>query len=170
MLIGKELDFGNFCCMTKANLNKIVKINNLQTHYSASILRSNISFKKIDCEKGYRIEGNSKLNFWKHFAHALMSLSVFVDLIAIKFFFISLIGIILSILFSITIFLMKFYYPKMLLGLASDVLLSLAIIIIVLFFISLFSLIILLNNKNENYSSNNTSIDHLIDSFDDSIN
>ena len=170
MLIGKELDFGNFCCMTKANLNKIVKINNLQTHYSASILRSNISFKKIDCEKGYRIEGNSKLNFWNHFAHALMSLSVFVDLIAIKFFFISLIGIVISILFSITIFLMKFYYPKMLLGLASDVLLSLAIIIIVLFFISLFSLIILLNNKNENYSPNITSIDHLIDSVDDSKN
>ena len=170
ILIGKELDFGNFSCMTKANLNKIVKINNLQTHYSASILRSNISFKKIDCEKGYRIEGNSKLNFWKHFAHALMSLSVFIDLIAIKFFFISLIGIVLSILFSITIFLMKFYYPKMLLGLASDVLLSLAIIIIVLFFISLFSLIILLNNKNENYSPNNTSIDHLIDSVDDSTN
>ena len=71
-MIGKELDFGNFSCMTKANLNKIVKINNLQTHYSASILRSNISFKKIDCEKGYRIEGNSKLNFY-----ALMSLIIF---------------------------------------------------------------------------------------------
>ena len=25
MLIGKELDFGNFCCMTKTNLNIIVK-------------------------------------------------------------------------------------------------------------------------------------------------
>ena len=86
ILIGKDLDFGNFSCMTKANLNKIVNINNLQTHYSASILRSKIPFNKIDCEKGFRIEGSSKLNFWKHFAHALMSLSVFVDLIAIKFF------------------------------------------------------------------------------------
>ncbi len=167
LLIGKELDFGNFSCMTKVNLNKIVNINDLQTHYSASILRSKIPFNKIDCEKGFRIEGGSKLNFWKHFAHALMSLSVFVDLIAIKFFFISLIGIFLSIISSITIFLMKIYYPKMLLGLASNILLSLAIIIIVLFLISLFSLIIFLNNKNQNYSSSNKSIDHLIESFDD---
>ena len=98
MLIGMDLDFGNFSCMSKANLKKIVNINNLQNHYSASILRSKIPFSKIDCEKGFIIEGGSKLNFWKHFAHALMSLSVFVDLIAIKFFFISLGGIVLSII------------------------------------------------------------------------
>ena len=167
MLIGKDLDFGNFSCMTKANLNKIVNINNLQTHYSASILRSKIPFSKIDCEKGFRIEGSSKLNFWKHFAHALMSLSVFVDLIAIKFFFISLVGIVLSIISSITIFIMKLYFPKILLGIASNILLSLAIITIVLFLISLFSLIIFLNNKNQNYSPSNKSIDHLIENVED---
>ena len=167
MLIGKDLDFGNFSCMTKSNLNKIVNINNLQTHYSASILRSKIPFSKIDCEKGFRIEGSSKLNFWKHFAHALMSLSVFVDLIAIKFFFISLVGIVLSIISSITIFIMKLYFPKILLGIASNILLSLAIITIVLFLISLFSLIIFLNNKNQNYSPSNKSIDHLIENVED---
>ena len=167
MLIGKDLDFGNFSCMTKSNLNKIVNINNLQTHYSASILRSKIPFSKIDCEKGFRIEGSSKLNFWKHFAHALMSLSVFVDLIAIKFFFISLVGIVLSIISAITIFIMKLYFPKILLGIASNILLSLAIITIVLFLISLFSLIIFLNNKNQNYSPSNKSIDHLIENVED---
>ena len=167
ILIGKDLDFGNFSCMTKANLNKIVNINNLQTHYSASILRSKIPFNKIDCEKGFRIEGSSKLNFWKHFAHALMSLSVFVDLIAIKFFFISLVGIVLSIISAITIFIMKLYFPKILLGIASNILLSLAIITIVLFLISLFSLIIFLNNKNQNYSSSNKSIDHLIENVEE---
>jgi len=167
ILIGKELDFGNFSCLSKANLNKIVNINNLQTHYSAAILRSKIPYNKIDCEKGFRIEGSSKLNFWKHFAHALMSLSVFVDLIAIKFFFISLIGIVLSIISAVIIFLMKFYYSQMLLGLTSNILLSLAIILIVLFLISLFSLIIFLNNKNQSYSSSNKSIDHLIESVDD---
>ena len=167
ILIGKDLDFGNFSCMTKANLNKIVNINNLQTHYSASILRSKIPFNKIDCEKGFRIEGSSKLNFWKHFAHALMSLSVFVDLIAIKFFFISLVGIVLSIISAITIFIMKLYFPKILLGIASNILLSLAIITIVLFLISLFSLIIFLNNKNQNYSPSNKSIDHLIENVED---
>jgi len=167
MLIGMDLDFGNFSCMSKANLKKIVNINNLQNHYSASILRSKIPFNKIDCEKGFRIEGASRLNFWKHFAHALMSLSVFVDLIAMKFFFISLVGIVLSIIFAVSIFLMKFYFPVMLLGLASNILLSLAIIIIVLFLISLFSLIIFLNNKNQNYSSSNKSIDHLVESIED---
>ena len=96
-----------------------------------------------------------------------MSLSVFVDLIAIKFFFISLVGIVLSIIFAVSIFLMKFYFPLMLLGLASNILLSLAIIIIVLFLISLFSLIIFLNNKNQNYSPSNKSIDHLIESVED---
>ena len=167
MLIGKDLDFGNFSCMTKANLNKIVNINNLQTHYSASILRSKIPFSKIDCEKGFRIEGSSKLDFWKHFAHALMSLSVFVDLIAIKFFFISLVGIALSIITALIIFIVKLYYPKILLGIASTILLSLAIITIVLFLISLFSLIIFLNNKNQNYSPSNKSIDHLIENVED---
>ena len=167
MLIGKDLDFGNFSCTTKANLNKIVNINNLQTHYSASILRSKIPFSKIDCEKGFRIEGSSKLDFWKHFAHALMSLSVFVDLIAIKFFFISLVGIALSIITALTIFIVKLYYPKILLGIASTILLSLAIITIVLFLISLFSLIIFLNNKNQNYSPSNRSIDHLIENVED---
>ena len=95
-----------------------------------------------------------------------MSLSVFVDLIAIKFFFISLVGIVLSIIFAVSIFLIKFYFPLLLLGLASNILLSLAIIIIVLFLISLFSLIIFLNNKNQNYSPSNKSIDHLIESIE----
>jgi len=167
ILIGKELDFGNFSCMTKFNLNKIVNINNLQTHYSAAILRSKIPYSKIDCEKGFRIEGSSKLSFWKHFAHALMSLSVFVDLIAIKFFFISFLGIILCIISMVVTFLMKIYYPPMLLGLASNMLLSFAIILIVLFLVTLFSLIIFLNNKNQNYSSSNKSIDHLIENVND---
>ena len=78
-----------------------------------------------------------------------MSLSVFVDLIAIKFFFISVIGIVLCIISAVIIFLMKFYYSQMLLGLTSNILLSLAIILIVLFLISLFSLIIFLNNKSK---------------------
>ena len=96
-----------------------------------------------------------------------MSLSVFVDLIAIKFFFISLVGIALSIITALTIFIVKLYYPKILLGIASTILLSLAIITIVLFLISLFSLIIFLNNKNQNYSSSNKSIDHLIENVED---
>ena len=96
-----------------------------------------------------------------------MSLSVFVDLIAIKFFFISLVGIALSIITALTIFIVKLYYPKILLGIASTILLSLAIITIVLFLISLFSLIIFLNNKNQNYSPSNRSIDHLIENVED---
>ena len=168
ILIGNDLDFGNFSCMTKANLNKIVNINNLQTHYSASILRSKIPFNKIDCEKGFRIEGSSKLNFWKHFSHALKSLSVFVDLIAIKFFLISLVGIVFKYNFCNNNIYNEAIFSKNFIRHSLKIfLLSLAIITLVLFLISLFSLIIFLNNKNQNYSSSNKSIDHLIENVEE---
>ena len=89
-LTNYELDFGNFSCIPIKLLDRIALNPEVQFHYSGSVIKSNIKIEKIPCEKGFRLYGNSTMGLNRKLHHGIMSLLLFSDKIALKFFFTSI--------------------------------------------------------------------------------
>ena len=108
-LCGKKIDFGNFCYIPIDKLENLIYSSNLWNHLAATIIRSNIDFRKLATSRGKRYYGKSKLNFTSLVIHGLGAMSVFIDFIftRILYFFGSFI---FFILFSTSIVLiLKFF-------------------------------------------------------------
>lgn len=157
-LTGKVIDFGNFSCIPANFLSQVISLNDIDLHYAASIIKSKILFDKIECNKGKRSHGVSKVSFNKHVLHGLISLSIFIEQISISAFILSFFSMVVSIILSFIIFLSKIFYNKATVGWSSVVLLSLFILFIIFFLISIFSLSILLN-KNNYHLDNSFKVD-----------
>ena len=84
-LTGKNINFGNFSCISKKLLKSITKTSYINLHYSAAIIKSKHIYKTIPCDKGSRYTGQSKMSFFNLFFHALKSLSIFYKEIFIRF-------------------------------------------------------------------------------------
>ena len=149
-LTKNELDFGNFSCVPQKLLKRITALDTLQTHYSGRKKKKKIPITKIDCEKGKRLFGNSTMGLSRKLHHSIMSLSLFIEEIAVKSFFSSLAIMILIILVSLSVFGLRLFTNFLVLGWTSNVLLSLFIIFVILLLVALFSLLILILNKNNN--------------------
>ena len=94
-LTGKNINIGNFSCIPKNLLNHIKRLENSKIHHSASILRSNLAFDKIKCDRGKRFMGKSKMSLKNLILHGLNGLAIFFDLI-LKRFYILFIFLIIS--------------------------------------------------------------------------
>ena len=158
LLTGKVIDFGNFSCLPSHYLRKIIYTDNLDLHFAASIAKSNLNYETIDCSKGLRHYGSTKLSLQKHFLHGLISLSIFLENIAVKIFFSSFLSMIVVILLSFFVFIAKFLFSQTLLGWSSIILLSLFILFVTFLLICLISLSILLN-RNTYISQNSINLD-----------
>jgi len=166
LLTGKIVDFGNFSCIPKNYLKKIALLPGLKLHYCCSVLKSNFSYKKISCNKGKRLFGGTNLSLSKHITHGLNSLSLFVDIIAAKIFFISILSILGLFLFSIIITISKIIFTSALVGWTSTMLMSILIIFSILFLSCMFSLFILWNKNNYNNSNSETFFEDLIENIE----
>jgi len=162
-----ELDFGNFSCVPENLLKRITALDTLQTHYSGSVIKAKIPMAKIDCEKGKRLFGSSTMGLSRKLHHSIMSLSLFIEEIAVKSFFSSLAIMIFIILGSLSVFVVRVFTDFLVLGWTSNILLSLFIIFVILLLVALFSLVILIINKNN--SPTNFKADESLDLIDDVV-
>jgi hypothetical protein len=156
LLTGETIDFGNFSCIPSNFIKKVVLLDDLDLHFAVSIVKSKLEYKKINCDKGFREFGTTKLRFHKHLLHGLISLSIFSEVIAVNIFFSSILGMLFTVFLSLTVVISKIFFSFTLLGWTSIILVSLLILFIILFLLCIFSLIILLNknNYNKNISKN----------------
>ena len=122
VLTGKNLNFGNYSCVPKNNLEDLIKVSSIDFHYSAAIVKSKLKYDTILCDKGNRYCGKSNMSYLGLFFHAIKSLSIFYKTIFFRFlflFFVSnfflLLNLDLAIVFKInllllTLFLIFFIY------------------------------------------------------------
>lgn len=96
LLTGKNINFGNFSCIPKNLLNDIKNLDNSKIHHSASILRSNLAFDKIKCDRGKRFMGKSKMSLKNLILHGLNGLALFFNSILKRFFIFLILLIILG--------------------------------------------------------------------------
>lgn len=115
---GKKINFGNFSCIPKKFLGEVTKISFLNLHFAAGIIKSNLPYSDIKCDKGPRYAGDSKMSFKNLFIHGFKAFSIFLKEIVIRsLIFICFVNIILLlildfiIIFKLNLLLLFFAMP-----------------------------------------------------------
>ena len=151
LLTGENLNFGNFSCISKKMLPSVIRLNNSEVHHSASILKSNLSYLKIKCDRGKRYKGKSKMSINKLALHGLNGLAIFVELVLIRFFILSILGMTISLTVIVSVIILKINNLIGVLNWATNTTIGFAILFVIFLLIGFLSLLNFLNrNINEN--------------------
>jgi len=92
---GKTIKFGNFTCLPKSTVKKMVNEKATWSSFSGSLSKIENDFIKISSIRGARYFGPSKMNFYNLIKHSLSIISVFRNTFLIR----SAIFVVLYILF-----------------------------------------------------------------------
>lgn len=156
-LTGQTISFGNFSCIPKKLLKRVVVQENLWNHYSGSIIQSGTPYGKILLDRGKRYAGNSKMNFTSLVIHGLSSISVYFDSLSVRILKLSLFGVLLCFLSVIYILCLKLFTDQSIPGWASSLILIIFGIILQLFSVTLIVLLLQLSTRKK-ISAPNTKI------------
>ena len=74
---GKKINFGNYSCLSKNDITKICNNPNLWSSFSGTLKQDIKNYYEINCIRGSRYFGPSKMSFIKLIYHSLSIISVF---------------------------------------------------------------------------------------------
>ena len=74
---GKKINFGNYTCLTKKDVEKISSIASLWSSYSGTIKKNLKNLSEIDSIRGSRYFGPSKMSLFKLLIHSFSIIAVF---------------------------------------------------------------------------------------------
>ena len=74
---GKKVNFGNYSCLTKKDVEKIHSEASLWSSYSGTVIKNISNFNKINSIRGKRFFGPSKMSFFNLVIHSLSIIAVF---------------------------------------------------------------------------------------------
>ena len=77
LFTGKNINFGNYSCLTKKDANIISSKPNLWSSYSGTVKKFVKNFNEINSTRGLRYFGPSKMSFFKLLIHSLSIVAVF---------------------------------------------------------------------------------------------
>jgi hypothetical protein len=129
-LTGQRINFGNFSCIPKKLVKKIVIQENLWNHYSGSIIQSRTPYDKVLLDRGKRYAGKSKMNFTSLILHGLSSISVYFDFLSVKILKLALFGIGVCFLSVLGVLYIKWFTDTSVPGWASNLILIILSIIL----------------------------------------
>tara|TARA_Y100000591_G_scaffold331788_2_gene366806 strand:+ start:1429 stop:2301 length:873 start_codon:yes stop_codon:yes gene_type:complete len=123
---GKKINFGNYSCLTKKDVNILTSKPSLWSSYSGSVKKNLSNLSEIDSTRGLRYSGPSQMSLFKLFIHSFSIMAVFKYQVFFRSFFllllfnyliiflpkISLITQILIILFNLVILAVSFREKK----------------------------------------------------------
>ena len=147
VLTGQKINFGNFSCIPKKVLKKIVLQENLWNHYSGSIIQSKIPFDKILVDRDKRYVGQSKMNFTSLVLHGLSSISIYFDFLSVRILKLSLYGVVACILAVLTVLYFKLFTESSIPGWASNLILIMLSIILQFSSVTLIVLLMQLSSR-----------------------
>lgn len=95
-LTGLGVKVGNFSILPWAYLDTLVVLGETWNHYAAAVFRSKLLFTTTPIPRGYRLAGESQMNFVSLVAHGLSAISVFSDVMGVRLLIASLTGVLLA--------------------------------------------------------------------------
>lgn len=146
-LTGQKINFGNFSCIPKKLLKRVVVQDNLWNHYSGSIIQSKTPFDKVLLDRGKRYAGESKMNFTSLVLHGLSSISVYFDSLSVRILKLSLFGVLICLASVISVLYIKFFTESSIPGWASNLILIIFSIILQLSSVTLIVLLMQLSSR-----------------------
>jgi len=92
MLTGMSVRVGNFSIVPARYLSTLVVMSELWNHYAAAVFRSGLPFTTTPIPRGYRITGQSKMNYVSLAAHGMSAISMFGDVVGVRLLAVSVLG------------------------------------------------------------------------------
>ncbi|OAI56533.1 hypothetical protein AYO47_08915, partial [Planctomyces sp. SCGC AG-212-M04] len=84
LLVGMNVNFGNFSVIPRRDLVRLVASADLWNHYAAAVVRSRIPYQVIPSIRGTRLDGQSKMNLLSLVTHGLSAVAVFSDRVGVR--------------------------------------------------------------------------------------
>ena len=134
LFTGKKINFGNYSCLTKNDVEKLSSRASLWSSYSGSVKKNISAFNEIDSIRGERYFGPSKMSLYKLIIHSFSIIAVFKYQVLIRSILLILITGYLNTNFALSLILFQ--------------------TLIILFCITIF-LVSLRENKDELFNSEN---------------
>jgi polyisoprenyl-phosphate glycosyltransferase len=138
LLVGKKISFGNFMCLSKSQVTKLVYYSELWDHLAGAIIKSKLPYTSINAHRGKRYRGQSKMNFTSLVLHGLGAMGVFVEIIVSRILIFSFLMMAIGLFAIAFIFYIKYFTNKAIPGWATTTISSMLIVILQSFLLSLF--------------------------------
>ena len=104
---GKKINFGNYSCLTKMDVEKIFSKASLWSSYSGTIKKYIKNYNEINSSRGLRYFGPSKMSLINLIIHSFSIIAVFTDQVLLRSCIIMSLMIYLSLNFGINLFFFK---------------------------------------------------------------
>jgi len=95
-LTGMSVRVGNFSILPARYLATLVVMSELWNHYAAAAFRSGLPFTTTPIPRGYRIAGQSKMNYVSLAAHGMSAISMFAEVVGVRILAISVVSSIVA--------------------------------------------------------------------------
>ncbi|HLJ76338.1 MAG TPA: glycosyltransferase [Acidobacteriaceae bacterium] len=111
ILTGKQINFGNFCLLSRNYARRLVRVAELWNNLPAAVLRSKLPIHSIEVDRTQRYAGKSKMNLTSLVVHGLSGISVYAETIFVRL-LISVLGLFgLSAVTILTVAVLRFFFP-----------------------------------------------------------
>ena len=152
LLIGKEINVGNFSLLPASLLKNVVVVSEIWNHYSSGIHRSRIPYIEVNVPRSKRLAGQPKMNLVSLVTHGLSSIAVYGDVVGTRILLSTATLVVILLVMFCVIFLIKFFTSWAIPGWATYVSGLLAISLFQLILIgTVFSMIILSTRNSSNF-------------------
>jgi hypothetical protein len=84
VLTGIPVRIGNFSAIPRASFDRLMVSSDLWNHYAAAAFRSKLPLRTIPLDRGARLHGTSRMNFFALVVHGLSAISVFADVVSVR--------------------------------------------------------------------------------------
>jgi len=84
LLTGEGVRVGNFSALPQKLLMRLVVVSDLWNHYAAAVFKARLPQDMIPLSRGYRLAGESRMNFVSLVIHGLSAMSVYGDRIGVR--------------------------------------------------------------------------------------
>jgi glycosyltransferase involved in cell wall biosynthesis len=149
ILTGFPISFGNFCAMPNGLAKKIIYVSEIWNHFSGGIMRSKLPYKLLPTKKGNRYKGFSKMNFQSLILHGLSSISVHIDLVAVRFLISSIVLLLFSIVAIAVVINVKLFTTLALPGWTSTMIIGLTLVFLQALLFSVLLTFIILSYRTQ---------------------
>lgn len=83
-LTGRWIRFGNFSAVPKSRLTSLTATSGLWNHYAAAAQQSRQPASYVPADRGERLGGRSKMNFYSLVLHGLSAIAVYADVVGVR--------------------------------------------------------------------------------------
>ncbi|MBC8102292.1 MAG: glycosyltransferase, partial [Cytophagales bacterium] len=84
LLTGEGVRVGNFSAIPFKLLSRLVVVSDLWNHYAAAVFKARLPHDMLPLARGYRLAGESRMNFVSLVIHGLSAMSVYGDRIGVR--------------------------------------------------------------------------------------